>query len=122
MDTVVVITGASSGIGAALAEQLAAAGASVALAARREPALREVAARCPSADRVLVVAADVTRRSEVERIASETIDYFGRIDVWVNNAGRGITRMPSLLTDEDVDVMMQVNVKAALYGLQAVLP
>ncbi len=47
---------------------------------------------------------------------------FGRIDVWVNNAGRGITRPVSELTDDDLDEMMLVNVKSALYGMQAVLP
>ena len=47
---------------------------------------------------------------------------FGRIDAWVNNAGRGITRPVAELTDEDFDEMMLVNVKSALYGIQAVLP
>jgi NAD(P)-dependent dehydrogenase (short-subunit alcohol dehydrogenase family) len=50
------------------------------------------------------------------------VERFGRIDVWVNNAGVGITRMPSQLTDEDVDAMMRSNVLSALYGMQEVLP
>ena len=119
-DKVVVITGASAGIGAALAELLAARGAAVVLVARSEDALRAVAARC--SDRALPVAADVTRREEVHRVMEAALGHFGRVDVWVNNVGRGITRMPSELTDDDLDAMMRVNVKSALYGMQAVLP
>jgi short-subunit dehydrogenase len=52
----------------------------------------------------------------------EAIARFGGIDVWVNNVGRGISRPPSALTDEDIDQMMLVNVKSALYGMQEVLP
>lgn len=117
---VVAITGASSGIGAALAELVAKQGASVALIARREDALRAVAARCGA--RALPIVADVTDRAEVKRALDETLRRFGRLDVWVNNAGRGITRPPSELTDEDVDDMMRVNVKSVLYGMQEVLP
>jgi NAD(P)-dependent dehydrogenase (short-subunit alcohol dehydrogenase family) len=119
-DRVVVVTGASGGIGAALAELLAARGDSVALVARREGPLHEVAARCGA--RALAVVADATRRDEVRRVVEETLARFGRIDVWVNNVGRGISRPPSELTDEDVDEMMRVNVKSALYGMQEVLP
>ncbi len=117
---VVVITGASSGIGAALAELVASQGASVALVARREGALGAVAARCGG--RPLPIVADVTERAQVTRVVDATVERFGRIDVWVNNAGRGITRLPSELTDEDVDEMMRVNVKSVLYGMQEVLP
>lgn len=117
---VVVITGASSGIGAALAERLAARGAAVALVARREPELRAVAARC--GPHALAIVADMTRREEVRRAVDETIARFGRVDVWINNAGQGITRAPTELTDQDVDDMMRINVKSVLYGIQEVLP
>lgn len=116
----VVITGASSGIGAALAQRLAADGARVALVARREDELARVAAAC-GADAV-AIPADVTRREEVQRVVAAAIDAFGQVDVWVNNVGRGISRMPSALRDEDVDDMMRVNVKSALYGMQEILP
>ena len=53
---------------------------------------------------------------------TQTLSQFGRIDVWINNAGIGITRPPSQLTDEDIDAMIQANVKSALYGMQEVLP
>lgn len=119
-DRVVVITGASAGIGAALAENVARKGAKVVLVARRERELREVAARCgPDAH---VVVADVGRRADFVRVVSSAIERFGRIDVLVNNAGRGISRPVSALTDEDFDDMMRVNVKSVLYGMQAVLP
>lgn len=119
-ESVVVITGASSGIGAALAELIARRGASVALTARRETLLRGVAARC--GERSAVIAADMTNRSEVRRVVDAAIERFGRIDVWVNNAGQGITRNPTQLTDDDIDDMMRVNVKSAMYGMQEVLP
>ena len=117
---VIVITGASGGIGAALAELVAGRGARVTLLARREKELREVAARC--GPQALPIVSDVTRREEVEGALAATLARFGHVDVWVNNAGRGITRLVSELTDQDFDEMMQVNVKSALYGMQAVLP
>jgi NADP-dependent 3-hydroxy acid dehydrogenase YdfG len=119
-EKVVVITGASGGIGAAAAELLAGKGMSVALVARRGEALGAVAARC--GENALALVADVTRREDVRRVVGAAIERFGRIDVWINNVGRGITRAPSQLTDEDVDEMMLVNVKSALYGMQEVLP
>src|SRR5512146_359802 len=110
---VVVITGASGGIGAELARQLAARGEKLALAARREAELKQVAAACgPDA---LAVVTDVTRRTEVDHLRDEALRVFGHVDVWINNAGRGIGRQTLDLTDEDFDAMMAVNVKAALY-------
>ena len=55
-------------------------------------------------------------------MVTETIARLGRLDVWINNAGRGISRLVLELTDEDIDEMMTVNVKSALYGMQAMLP
>jgi short-subunit dehydrogenase len=117
---VVVITGASAGIGAAAAERLAADGLSVVLTARRRAALDEVAARC--AGRAHAIAADMTVREEVRRVVDEAIGRFEGVDVWINNVGQGITRPPSQLTDEDVDEVMRVNIKSALYGMQEILP
>jgi NADP-dependent 3-hydroxy acid dehydrogenase YdfG len=119
-DRVVVITGASAGIGAALAELLAGRGMSLVLVARREAELRAVAARC--GDRAIPVVADVSRRNEVKGVVAEALAHFGHVDVWVNNVGQGITRNPSELTDDDIDTVMQVNVKSALYGMQEILP
>ena len=119
-DGVAVITGASSGIGAALAKMLAAQGASIVLVARRADALRAVASDC--GDRAFPIVADVTERGEVRRVVDESLKKFGHVDVWVNNVGQGITRLPSELTDDDVDDMIRVNVKSALYGMQEILP
>ena len=117
---VIVITGASSGIGATLAKQLAPQGHRLVLAARREKELSEVAEQCgPEA---LAVVTDVTRRSDVERLRDRAIEKLGQVDVWINNAGRGIGKRVLDLTDEDVDEMITVNLKSALYGMQAILP
>lgn len=115
-DKVIVITGASSGIGAALATLVGGRGALAVLVARRAKELSEVAAR--SGPHCLAVAGDVTVREDVRRALAAAIARFGRVDVWVNNAGRGISRMASEVTDDDLDEMMRVNVKSALYGMQ----
>jgi NADP-dependent 3-hydroxy acid dehydrogenase YdfG len=119
-EKVVVVTGASSGIGAALAELLASQGHSLALVARRKEALDAVAKRCSG--RAHVIVADVTRREDVRRAVSESLSRFRQVDVWVNNAGQGISRLPSQLTDEDIDDMVRINIKSVLYGMQEILP
>lgn len=117
---VILITGASAGIGAALAQLVGEKGGRPVLLARRERELAEVASR--SGPHALPIVADVTRREEVGRALQAALARFGQVDVWVNNAGRGIQRPASELTDEDLDEMMLVNVKSAWYGIQAVLP
>ncbi len=119
-DKIIVITGASAGIGAALAKAAGAEGARLVLAARRQKELEEVAVA--SAADALAVVTDATVRGDMETLARRAIERFGHVDVWINNAGRGITRLPSQLTDEDLDVMFRDNVKSALYGMQAILP
>ncbi len=120
MRSTVVITGASAGIGAALATLLAARNTSVVLVGRHQDALDAIAMQCGG--NALPVAADVTNRAEVQRVVATALAHFGHIDVWVNNAGQGISRMPTELTDDDIDDMMRINVKSALYGMQEVLP
>ena len=120
MTRTVVITGASSGIGAATARLLAARGDSVVLAARREAELGSVARDCGGP--ALAIPTDVTDRDQVRTLVARALERFGHIDVWINNAGQGITREPSQLTDEDVHAMVRVNIKAVLYGMQEVLP
>jgi len=120
MDKVVVVTGASAGIGAELGRQLAAKGAKVVLAARRKEELDAVAKEI--GEHALAVVADVTKKSDVMHLAEAALARFGRIDVWVNNAGRGISRSVADLSDEDLDAMWTVNMKSVVYGIQAVLP
>jgi short-subunit dehydrogenase len=119
-DSVIVITGASAGIGEALAEEVVRRGAKVVLAARREAELARVATKLGAA--ALAVPTDATRRADNERLRDRALEQFGHIDVWVNNAGRGISKLVSELTDAELDDMMTVNVKSVLYGIQAVLP
>jgi len=117
---VVVITGASSGIGASLAIKLSGYGHRVALAARRKKELDEVAARC-SAEQMTVVT-DVTRREDMQRLRDRTLERFAGIDVWVNNAGRGVGRCVLELTDPEFDEIIDVNLRSVLYGMQAIVP
>lgn len=119
-EQVVVITGASSGIGAAIAELLSSQGTSVVLVARRTEALEAVAGRCGGQAHPIV--ADVTKRDDVRRVVGEALAAHGHVDVWINNVGRGISRPPSELTDEDIDEIVRLNVKTALYGMQEILP
>jgi NADP-dependent 3-hydroxy acid dehydrogenase YdfG len=120
MEKVVVITGASAGIGAATAELLADQQMCLGLMARRRDALEAVGARCGA--RALAVVGDAAQRADIRRVVEAAVARFGHIDVWINNVGQGITRPPSQLTDEDVDEIMRLNVKSALYGMQEVLP
>jgi short-subunit dehydrogenase len=121
MNRNVVITGASRGIGAAIARELARRGDSLVLTARSREGLEETAAASPNS-RPHIITADVTRRDEVERVREEAIRVFGHVDVWINNAGRGIVRPVLALTDEDLDEMIAINVKSVLYGMQAIAP
>jgi short-subunit dehydrogenase len=120
MSKTIVITGASAGIGAELAKQLAARGDILMLAARNSEVLRQVARFCGRD--TYYYSTDVTRRQDVNRLRDEALRTFENVDVWINNAGRGINRQVLDLTDEDFDEMMAVNVKSALYGMQAILP
>ncbi len=119
-DKVFVITGASSGVGQALAARLGRQGHALVLAARGGDALASVARDCGA--RAVAIPTDVTRRPQVERLREEAIRAFGHVDVWVNNAGRGINRKVLELTDEDLDEMILINTKSALYGMQTIVP
>jgi short-subunit dehydrogenase len=119
-EKVIVITGASGGIGAATARLLAGRGDKVVLAARRLVELKQVAEQCGS--EALPIVADVTHRADVDHLRDESLRVFGRVDVWINNAGRALSRQVLELTDEDFDLMMCINTKSALYGMQAIVP
>ncbi len=117
---VIVITGASGGIGAALAKLLGTQGNYLVLAARREAELKQVASL--SGNNAISVRADVSTFSDVESLKNNAIKKFGHIDVWVNNAGRGISRRVMELTEDDLDEMFRVNFKSVFYSMQCVIP
>jgi short-subunit dehydrogenase len=117
--SVIVITGASSGIGAATARAAAAAGARLVLAARREDRLRLLAAEL---DGAVVVPCDVTDQAQVTALASAALDAFGRIDVLVNNAGQGLQAEVEQISLDDFRGVLELNLVAPLAVMQAVLP
>jgi NADP-dependent 3-hydroxy acid dehydrogenase YdfG len=120
---VVVITGASSGLGESTARHLAAKGARVVLGARRKDRIdalvKEITAKGGSA---LGFKTDVTRRGDVEALVKGAMDKYGRIDVIVNNSGVMSIAPLSALKVEEWDRMIDVNIKGVLYGVAAVLP
>ncbi|NLG83673.1 MAG: SDR family NAD(P)-dependent oxidoreductase [Firmicutes bacterium] len=119
----VIITGASSGIGRATAVEFARAGAKVVLAARNEKSLAELAAEiAPYGREVLVVPTDVTQRPQVRRLVEEALARFGRIDIFVSNAGIYHRCPVRDLRVEDGERVMAVNFYGFLHGVQEVLP
>lgn len=122
-DQIAVITGASSGIGRETALALASAGAHVALAARREAVLHEVAAEVRArGSEALVVPTDVTRRADVDRLVARTMARWGQVDVLVANAGCYVRSAIPELTVEAMQRSMGVNFYGALYAVLAVQP
>lgn len=123
-DKAVLITGASSGIGAELARQLSAAGAKVTLAARRRDHL-DVLARdigAAGAEEPLVVECDVTREGDVERAVAESVRRWGKLDVVFANAGFGVVGPLSGLSLDDYRRQFETNVFGVLRTIQAALP
>jgi NADP-dependent 3-hydroxy acid dehydrogenase YdfG len=119
-DSVVIVTGASSGIGATTARAAARAGARVVLAARREERIRELAAELGGG--AIAVRCDVTDRIQVDALAQAALDAFGRIDVLVNNAGQGLQSSVEDLALDDLRAVLELNLVAPLAMMQAVLP
>jgi len=122
-DAVVIITGASAGIGLETALEFARQGAHVVLAARREERLRELAVQCEVLGvRALVAPTDVARTEDVERMVRATVEAFGRVDVLVNNAGFGFSGTVEETTEADMRELMDVNYLGAFNAIRAVLP
>lgn len=120
---VVIITGASSGIGEATARMLAKNGAKVILGARRINRLEAISKDIHTDGGIAEYhTLDVTQRSQLEAIAQFAKDKFGRIDVMINNAGVMPLSTLDQLKVEEWDQMIDVNVKGVLYGIAAVLP
>jgi len=119
---VAVVTGASSGIGAALAERLAREGASVVLAARRQEKLEHLAAHLIATGHTAVaIPTDVTQRPQAEELIAGTIRRFGRLDILVNNAGRGHLADVADTTDEMIAGMFALNVFALWHTVRPAL-
>lgn len=120
---VIVITGASSGLGEAAARHLSAQGATVVLGARRADRIQSLADELNSkGGKAFAVATDVTDRQQVKKLVDAAVEKFGRIDVMLNNAGlMQQSRLESLKIDE-WDQMIDVNIKGVLYGIAAALP
>lgn len=121
--TVALVTGASSGIGAATAKALAAQGAAVALLARRAERLAELKAAIESAGgAALVVPADVTDAEQVATAVQRTVAELGRLDILVNNAGLMQSAPATEASLQDWDHMVGVNIQGVLYATRAALP
>jgi NAD(P)-dependent dehydrogenase (short-subunit alcohol dehydrogenase family) len=121
---VVVITGASSGIGEATAKALAARGHSLALAARRLDRLQQLVRETGAADRILIVPADVAEPAALKALADAAGERFGQIDVWINNAGVSYPDRVAWweLPAERIDNIVRINFIAPILSVGAALP
>lgn len=118
-----IVTGASQGIGRAIAHSLAAAGVHVILASRNEEKLETVRKEIVEAEGdATVIPTDVTSEKSVQHLVTETIKRFGKIDILVNNAGIGYFKQLTDLSTEEFDTMMNVNLKGMFLCSRAVLP
>lgn len=120
---IAIVTGASSGIGSAIARAMAGAGAAVVLAARRAERLdtlaRDIRAR---GGRASAFAADVTQRAQVEALVAHTSEEWGPVDILVNNAGVMPLSPLAEVRVDDWEQMVDVNIKGVLFGIGAALP
>ena len=120
---VVVITGASSGLGEATARLLSAQGATVVLGARRIERLQKLADELTgSGGKALAVETDVTHCDQVKRLVDAAVQKFGRVDVMLNNAGLMQQSPLERLKVDEWDNMIDINIKGVLYGIAAALP
>lgn len=117
-DKVVVVVGATGGIGSAVARRLAGEGAALVLAARDSSRLQALAGELPATD-VLCVPADITDLQQVEALMQKAATHFGRIDALVNAAGAGILKQWNKLEPADLDAMLDLNLKGSFYTCQA---
>jgi NADP-dependent 3-hydroxy acid dehydrogenase YdfG len=115
-DKVVVVVGATGGIGSALTRKLAPMGARLVLAARDSSRLANLASGLPQ---VLTVPTDITKPQQVETLMEKAIAHFGQIDVLVNAAGAGVMKQYNQLEPADLDAMLDVNLKGSFYTCQA---
>jgi 2-deoxy-D-gluconate 3-dehydrogenase len=121
-DKVVILTGASQGIGKELAALYVANGARVALIARNKEKLQAVKEELDAGERVAFFPCDVTDTAKLPEVAEKIHAHFGKIDILVNNAGINITKPAAELSEEDWDTVLDLNLKSAFFFSQAVYP
>jgi NADP-dependent 3-hydroxy acid dehydrogenase YdfG len=119
-DKIVVVTGASSGLGEATARLLSAEGATVVLGARRADRLRTLAKELETrGGKALAVTTDVSHREQVKALVDAAVQTYGRVDVMINNAGLMPQAPLERLKVDEWDRMIDVNIKGVLYGIAA---
>lgn len=117
-----VIVGASSGLGRGVAEQLGAYHAQVVIAARRTELMEDVARRITAAGgKAVVVTMDISRPEDVQRLADEAVKHFGKVDVWINNAGVGVIGRFWEIPQQDMARLIDINLKGFIYGTHTAL-
>lgn len=118
-DSVVIITGASMGIGEAVAKELGKRGAKVVLAARSVEKLNAVAAQIPNS---IVVPADIRKLEDIKMLVQKAVEAFGRVDILINNAGQGMRAPIESINIDDYRAIFELNVIAPLAAMQEVIP
>lgn len=116
---VVVVVGATGGIGSKLTQKLASAGAKLVLASRDSQRLHRFASELATTEPILTVPTDITDPQQVETLIEKAVTQFGQIDVLVNAAGAGILKQYNKVTPEDLDAMLDLNLKGSFYTSQA---
>ena len=116
------VTGASMGIGESLAQRFVREGAQVVLSSRDVGRVEQARTRIGETERTLAVACDVTRRGDLEQLLSATLNRFGRVDIWVNNAGYGVIDSVAQLNVTECRRMFDTNLFAVIEAIQIVVP
>ncbi|MDB5237119.1 MAG: NAD(P)-dependent oxidoreductase [Parcubacteria group bacterium] len=118
-DKIAIVTGASEGIGLAVAHELAKRGATVVLAARSADKLAQAAAEIPGS---VAIVTDMTKPADIEKLITETKEKFGRIDILINNAGRGYNQALETIDLDEYREIMELNVFSVLKAMQLAIP
>lgn len=119
---VVVVTGGSMGIGEAIAAKFASEGAAVVVASRDHGRAEAARQRIGHADHTLAVACDVQRRTDLEALLQAALSHFGRVDIWINNAGHGLLDSAEQMSLADCRSMFDTNLFGAIEAMQVVIP
>ncbi len=120
--SVVVVTGASMGIGEAIAKEFAAKGASVVMLSRDSSRAEAARARIGFTDRTVALSCDVRHSEEIDRVLALTLHHFKRVDVWINNAGHGLMDSVAQVDMHACHDLFETNFFGALSAMQAVIP